>query len=77
MCYLFSLSQVRSAIADEAKKAGVADHQPGALFSFFIERVRNNLHIILCMSPVGDPFRYSDKSTILTLNKKRSLLHTI
>jgi dynein heavy chain len=23
----------------------------------FIERVRNNLHIALCMSPVGDPFR--------------------
>ncbi|XP_068690064.1 dynein axonemal heavy chain 2-like [Montipora foliosa] len=27
------------------------------MFNFFIERVRSNLHIILCMSPVGDPFR--------------------
>lgn len=27
------------------------------LYSFFIERVRANLHIILCMSPIGDAFR--------------------
>jgi dynein heavy chain len=27
------------------------------LFGFFIERVRNNLHIVLCFSPVGDKFR--------------------
>lgn len=28
-----------------------------AIFNFFIHRVRNNLHIVLCMSPVGDTFR--------------------
>uniref|UniRef100_A0A9J7YNX9 Dynein axonemal heavy chain 2 n=1 Tax=Cyprinus carpio carpio TaxID=630221 RepID=A0A9J7YNX9_CYPCA len=28
-----------------------------AMFNYLIERVRNNLHIVLCMSPVGDPFR--------------------
>ena len=27
------------------------------LFSTFINRVRDNLHIILCMSPVGEAFR--------------------
>lgn len=48
--------QVSTALTDEAKKAGVLE-TPDAMFSFFIERVRNNLHIILCMSPVGDPFR--------------------
>lgn len=28
------------------------------MFKYFIERVRANLHVVLCMSPVGDPFRY-------------------
>ena len=49
--------QVKSALSDEAVKAGVLD-TPESIFSYLIERVRNNLHIILCMSPVGDPFRY-------------------
>ena len=28
-----------------------------AVFNHFISRVRNNLHVVLCMSPVGDAFR--------------------
>ncbi|CAD8159976.1 unnamed protein product [Paramecium pentaurelia] len=27
------------------------------LYAFFLERVKKNLHIILCMSPIGDAFR--------------------
>ncbi|TPX60170.1 hypothetical protein SpCBS45565_g07578 [Spizellomyces sp. 'palustris'] len=41
--------------AQEQGKAG--DGSPAALYSYFIERVRNNLHIVLCMSPIGDAFR--------------------
>ena len=41
---------------DDAKKEGI-DDTPDSMFAFLIERVRTNLHIVLCMSPVGDPFR--------------------
>lgn len=28
-----------------------------ALFAFFLERVRTNLHVVICLSPIGDAFR--------------------
>ncbi|KAJ3181753.1 Dynein heavy chain 7, axonemal [Geranomyces variabilis] len=34
-----------------------SDTSPAALFQWFLERCRENLHICLCMSPVGDAFR--------------------
>lgn len=46
------LGKVRS----EAKGAGVED-TPDALFEFFKDKARKNLHICLCFSPVGDAFR--------------------
>lgn len=46
------LGKVRSA----AKAAGYED-TPAQLFEFFINRVRSNLHMGLCFSPVGDAFR--------------------
>eukprot|EP00117_Sycon_ciliatum_P025270 scpid3533/ scgid21010/ Dynein heavy chain 7, axonemal; Axonemal beta dynein heavy chain 7; Ciliary dynein heavy chain 7; Dynein heavy chain-like protein 2; hDHC2 len=33
------------------------DGTPVALFNFFISRVRDQLHIVLAMSPIGDAFR--------------------
>ena len=33
------------------------DGSPLALFKLFVDRVRDYLHIILCMSPIGDIFR--------------------
>jgi dynein heavy chain len=48
--------EVKNSLASAIKEAGVMETNE-SIFSFFIERVRNNLHIVLCMSPVGDPFR--------------------
>ena len=43
-------------LSDIAKKEGI-DDTPQNIFAFLIERVRNNLHVILGMSPVGENFR--------------------
>nr|XP_039250408.1 dynein heavy chain 2, axonemal-like [Styela clava] len=48
--------EVKTALEADAKKEGIAE-TPDAMFRFLIERVRANLHLILCMSPVGDAFR--------------------
>ncbi|XP_053403795.1 dynein axonemal heavy chain 2-like isoform X4 [Mercenaria mercenaria] len=48
--------EVRNALSDTAKKEGI-DESPQSIFAFLIERVRANLHVVLCMSPVGEPFR--------------------
>jgi dynein heavy chain len=47
------LGKVRPA----AKSAGYLD-TPDQLFEFFLGRVRKNLHLSLCFSPVGDAFRF-------------------
>ena len=33
------------------------DSSPLAMYNFFVERIRQNLHVILTMSPIGDAFR--------------------
>lgn len=44
-------------VRDECVKAKLEDQSRDGMFAFFINRVRANLHIVLCMSPVGDAFR--------------------
>ncbi|XP_052104325.1 dynein axonemal heavy chain 2-like isoform X7 [Mytilus californianus] len=48
--------EVRNALIDSAKKEGI-DESPQSIFAYLIDRVRANLHVVLCMSPVGEPFR--------------------
>jgi len=44
-------------IRGEAKSNGYLD-TPDQLFEYFLDKVRKNLHLSLCFSPVGDAFRY-------------------
>uniref|UniRef100_A0A2K5QED9 Dynein axonemal heavy chain 2 n=1 Tax=Cebus imitator TaxID=2715852 RepID=A0A2K5QED9_CEBIM len=48
--------EIQSHIIDQARAEQVPESSD-SLFAYLIERVRSNLHIVLCLSPVGDPFR--------------------
>ena len=45
-----------NAVRNEVKQAGIVDSAENC-FSFFIQKVRKYLHVVLCFSPVGDKFR--------------------
>ena len=38
-------------------KSKQTDGSPVALFNYFVDRVRDQLHVVLAMSPIGDAFR--------------------
>jgi len=44
------------AVLPEARKAGKADSN-ASVFGYFVERCRTNIHVVLCMSPIGAAFR--------------------
>ncbi|KAH8608939.1 putative Dynein heavy chain N terminal region 2 domain1 [Trypanosoma vivax] len=44
-----------TACLEAAQERGLSDRDD--VYNFFISRVRDNTHIVLCMSPVGDTFR--------------------
>jgi len=50
------LSAVVGDLRPLAKKAGIQETEE-AVYAFFLDRVSTNLHVILCLSPVGDAFR--------------------
>lgn len=43
-------------VRDEAKKKGI-NETPNELYNYFLEKVKDNLHIILAMSPASDTLR--------------------
>ncbi|OMJ82808.1 hypothetical protein SteCoe_16405 [Stentor coeruleus] len=56
---LFSVEEkdnIYNTIRTAAKGAGIPDTRENCL-GFYIDRVKNNLHMALCFSPVGDSFR--------------------
>ena len=49
--------QIIAAVRPSAKEHGVAEQDRDGIFAHFIGQVQERLHIVLCMSPVGDAFR--------------------
>jgi dynein heavy chain len=45
-----------ASLRNVAKAEGVPDNRD-SMMNYFISRVRSNLHVVLCMSPVGDSLR--------------------
>ncbi|XP_023289677.1 dynein heavy chain 6, axonemal [Orussus abietinus] len=57
---LFEADELEKAIIatrPAAKAIGITEDNRDAIYQYFIDRVRNTLHLMLCMSPVGDAFR--------------------
>ncbi|XP_076764569.1 dynein heavy chain at 16F [Xylocopa sonorina] len=52
------LEKVIIATRPAAKEAGIHEGNRDAIYQFFIGRVRNQLHLMICMSPIGDAFRH-------------------
>jgi dynein heavy chain len=51
------LDAIFQSLKNEAKNAGVLIDSADQMLSYFIEKARRNLHIVLCFSPVGELFR--------------------
>jgi len=56
---LFSVEDyqaISESLRSEAKSLDIPDNKE-AMFDFFMSKVKTNLHLVLCFSPVGDSFR--------------------
>ena len=56
MMFLFK-KQIKAALEKPMKTAGLMQTNE-VIYLFLVERVRSNLHIVLCFSPIGEEFRY-------------------
>lgn len=52
----YRIFQIKTRLTKEVVKAGKIPTTE-TVYSFLIERARSNMHLILCMSPIGDAFR--------------------
>jgi dynein heavy chain len=47
------LQKIRDEIRTPFKKAGNSIETPDAMNDFFFNRIKDNLHLSICMSPIG------------------------
>ncbi|EAS00969.2 dynein heavy chain (macronuclear) [Tetrahymena thermophila SB210] len=51
-------AEIMELVRSDARSEGKASEgTPDQLYAYFVERCKNNLHIVLCFSPIGDAFR--------------------
>ena len=53
------LEEIKTNMSGELKKEGIDEDNIQEVYSvFLLDRVKANLHVVVCMSPVGEVFRY-------------------
>ena len=45
------------ALMKPCQEAGLNAGSPNVVYNFFVSRVRTNLHLVICLSPIGEAFR--------------------
>eukprot|EP00599_Poterioochromonas_sp_BG-1_P008225 CAMPEP_0173135378 /NCGR_PEP_ID=MMETSP1105-20130129/1860_1 /TAXON_ID=2985 /ORGANISM="Ochromonas sp., Strain BG-1" /LENGTH=4194 /DNA_ID=CAMNT_0014047373 /DNA_START=78 /DNA_END=12662 /DNA_ORIENTATION=- len=48
---------IMESLSKACQEVGVNPGIPAEVYNFFISRVRTNLHLVLCLSPIGESFR--------------------
>lgn len=51
------MSAVMESLSKACAEEGVNSGSPAEVYNFFISRVRTNLHLVICLSPIGEAFR--------------------
>jgi dynein heavy chain len=51
------MGAVMEALSKPCQEAGINPGVPAEVYNFFVSRVRTNLHLVLCLSPIGESFR--------------------
>jgi len=51
------MAAVIESLIKPCQEFGVNAGSPAEVYNFFISRVRTNLHLVLCLSPIGEAFR--------------------
>ena len=51
------MSAVMESLSKACQENGVNPGIPAEVYNFFVSRVRHNLHLVLCLSPIGESFR--------------------
>jgi len=51
------VDDIVNAVRPAAKRAGANADSRDAVWAYFINQVKANLHVLLCFSPIGDPIR--------------------
>ncbi|CAF1579491.1 unnamed protein product, partial [Adineta steineri] len=51
------LEEIKTNMARELKQEGIDEDNIQEVYTFLLDRVKANLHVVVCMSPVGEVFR--------------------
>ncbi|EFC49517.1 axonemal dynein heavy chain beta [Naegleria gruberi] len=60
--------EIANSLRTEVKSAGIFDISKESCWKFFINKVRRNLHVVLCFSPVGESLRIRSRNFPAIIN---------